>query len=197
MTTEFRQLNEVVNAQVTTENQDAMILEGYAVRWDSLSQPIDGWFKEKFVRGSFMETLKVDDQRALINHDKSLVLGRRSAGTLALSEDEIGLKFIIELPDTNTAKDLYKNIKLRNIDGVSFGFISALVDWDETDPSMAIRTIKQAKLFEISIATFPAYLTSSVDARSLEMYRNECNTANPKNDKYKLDLYKKTLRMKY
>lgn len=188
---ELRQLDGIVST-----NQDAMILEGYAVKWDSLSQPIDGWFKERFMRGSFLESLKVDDQRALINHERNNVIGRRSAGTLLLSEDEIGLKFLIELPDTQPAKDLHKNIKLRNIDGMSFGFISALEEWDELDPLIALRTVKQAKLIEISPVTFPTYLTSSVDSRSLDSCRESFNKSN--SDRlYRSELYKKVLKMKY
>jgi hypothetical protein len=51
-------------------------------------------------------TLKASDVRALVDHDTGRVIGRTSAKTLRLSEDDTGLRAEIDLPDTTDGRDL-------------------------------------------------------------------------------------------
>src|SRR5690606_5179958 len=78
-------------------------LEGYAAVFDAPSEDLGG-FVEYVRRGAFARSLKSNhaDPLALVHHMPHLVLGRRSAGTLKLEEDDRGLRFEIELPDTQT-----------------------------------------------------------------------------------------------
>ncbi|HHW13481.1 MAG TPA: hypothetical protein GXX28_00935, partial [Firmicutes bacterium] len=62
---------------------------GHAAVFDTITDL--GWFQERVARGAFAESIRVDDVRALFNHDPNIVLGRNKAGTLRLSEDETGL----------------------------------------------------------------------------------------------------------
>lgn len=157
-------------------------LTGYAVKWEQLSQKL-GWyfrFQEKFTKGAFEDSLKADDQRALWNHNTDIVLGRTKNNTLSLSEDNIGLRFTIELPSTTWGNDVYASVKRGDVDGVSFGFKKVTEEWDESDPDNVIRTIKKAQLFEVSPTPFPAYEGSSeVSARSIDSAYEDYKKANP------------------
>lgn len=148
-------------------------IQGYAVKWEMKSQTMGYWyrFKEQFKKGAFTESLTNEDQRALWSHDTSQVLGRTKNGTLRLFEDEVGLRFELDLPNTTLGNDTYETIKRGDVDGVSFGFQQQKQEWDETDPDNVVRTITKAKLMEISPVAFPAYPDSQVSARSNDPYK--------------------------
>ena len=148
-------------------------ITGYAVKWEMKSHPM-GWFQrfqEQFKKGAFAESLTKEDQRALWSHDTSQVLGRTKNGTLRLYEDDIGLRFELDLPNTTLGNDAYETIKRGDVDGVSFGFRMRKEEWDESDPDNVTRTVTQADLFEISPVGFPAYPDSQVSARSDDPYK--------------------------
>src|SRR6185295_165838 len=97
-------------------------IEGYAATFGTVTN-IGGQFNEVIQRGAFKHSLAEGDEVvALIDHNPSLLLGRRSAGTLSLQEDATGLKFSVELPDTSVARDAYANLKAGNLKECSFGF---------------------------------------------------------------------------
>src|ERR1035437_3378391 len=78
---------------------------GYAANFNSPSEDLGG-FREMLVPGCFANALKTSDVRALFNHDPNHILGRNMAGTLRLFEDENGLRFEVDPPDTACARDL-------------------------------------------------------------------------------------------
>ena len=166
--TETRELLTTEPLEIREDDDGKRTLSGYAVKWEMKSQPM-GWFrrfKEQFKRGAFADSLTKDDQRYLWSHDISKVLGRTKNGTLRLYEDNIGLRFELDLPNTTLGNDTYESIKRGDVDGVSFGFRMKKEEWDESDPDNVVRTISQADLFEISAVAFPAYPDSEVQARS-------------------------------
>ncbi|MGG4462614.1 HK97 family phage prohead protease [Micromonospora provocatoris] len=148
-------------------------ISGYAVKWEMKSESMGYWtsFKEQFKKGAFSESLTNDDQRALWSHDTSQVLGRTKNGTLRLYEDEIGLRFELDLPNTTLGNDAFETIKRGDVDGVSFGFQMQKQEWDESDSDNILRSVLKARLFEISPVAFPAYPDSEVSARSNDPYK--------------------------
>ncbi|MEK4620638.1 HK97 family phage prohead protease [Bacillus sp. FSL K6-0273] len=163
---------------------------GYAVKWEMKSVTMGYWrrFKEQFKRGAFTDSLTQDDQLALWSHDYSQVLGRTKNGTLRLFEDEIGLRFELDLADTTLGDDTYKTIKRGDVDGVSFGFQMVKEEWDESDPDNIVRSVTRAKLVEISPVAFPAYPDSQVSARSHDPYKQFVDERNQKDLRKKLIL---------
>ncbi|KGT40537.1 HK97 family phage prohead protease [Bacillus cereus] len=163
---------------------------GYAVKWEMKSVTMGYWrrFKEQFKRGAFTDSLTQDDQLALWSHDYSRVLGRTKNGTLRLFEDEIGLRFELDLADTTLGDDTYKTIKRGDVDGVSFGFQMVKEEWDESDPDNIVRSVTKAKLVEISPVAFPAYPDSQVSARSHDPYKQFVDERNQKDLRKKLIL---------
>lgn len=154
------------------DTQDGKIV-GHASVFDSWSETLGGIFpfKEIVRKGTFTETIKLDDIRALFNHDPNFVLGRNKAGTLELEEDEIGLRVVITPPDTSWANDLIKNLRRGDISQMSIGFIVLEDTWGTQD-GIDIREIKKVQLFDVSIVTYPAYTQTDVGVRAMESYKD-------------------------
>lgn len=148
-------------------------LAGYAAVFNS-ETVIGSWFREVILPGAFTEAILRDDVRAQFNHGEGgvLPLGRTSAGTLRLSEDETGLRYEVDLPDTQQARDLYVSVQRGDVAESSFMFeIERDEDqeWDSSETKVGklpIRRIKRVKLYDVSPVTFPAYDATSVSARA-------------------------------
>lgn len=183
---------ELLSSKIEIREVDGGIrtITGYAVKWEMKSVTMGYWrrFKEQFKRGSFTDSLTQDDQLALWSHDYSQVLGRTKNGTLRLFEDEIGLRFELDLADTTLGDDTYKTIKRGDVDGVSFGFQMVKEEWDESNPDNIVRSVTKAKLVEISPVAFPAYPDSQVSARSHDPYKQFVDERNQKDLRQKLIL---------
>ena len=160
---------------------------GHAAVFNSMSEKL-GWFQEKILPGAFDNVLE-DDVRALFNHDSNIVLGRTKAKTLAISVDEKGLRYDIEPPDTQAARDLMISIERGDVSQSSFGFQVARDgdEWDEDEKGDAIRIIKKIKrLWDVSPVTFPAYPETDVAKRSHDQFKQE----HKPEKKFNYELYK-------
>lgn len=153
------------------EDHKPPVIEGYAAVFDQASEDL-GWFRETIKPGAFSRSLKEGaDVRCLMNHNEDNVLGRTKSGTLEVSEDQKGLKFRCELPETQTGRDLHQLVTRGDVDQCSFGFIVRAQNWLETknaDGSVDVmRELTDVDLFDVGPVTFPAYPQTSVNARAL------------------------------
>lgn len=123
-------------------------------------------FVERIMPGAFDKTLKDgDDVRALFNHNPSMILGRTSSDTLALSIDKRGLRFSVDLGDTTVARDVLAHVERGDVTGSSFGF--EITDQEfRMEDKVEIREITGVRLFDVGPVTFPAYDATEVDARA-------------------------------
>lgn len=153
-----------------------MRVAGYAARYNTLSHPIPdgvgGQFYERIAKGAFSRCLRSKDLDcvALMNHDENKPLGRTTAGTLELEEDNDGLAFSCDLPNTSYSRDLYESVKRGDMNQCSFAFNLADGDdeWEQDEDRKLVRTIKNfATLFDVSIVTNAQYPGTSVDARNV------------------------------
>jgi len=144
---------------------------GYAAVFDKPSE--DMGFIEYVRKGAFSKAISTSDCRALFNHDTdTLPLGRQSAGTLILREDDQGLYYEIIPPDTQTARDLMTSIDRGDVRESSYGFTVAVDEWDFSDPKMAKRTIIEVgEIFDVSPVVFAAFNDTSVALRKIEEHR--------------------------
>jgi len=143
-------------------------LSGYAAVFGDVTE-IAGLFKERIAPGAFADAAKRDDVRALFNHDANFVIGRTAAGTLRLVEDERGLRYDVDPPDTQWARDLMVSVQRGDVNQSSFAFEVTEEEWDYgTRGEMPLRTIKAVKLYDVSPVTYPAYASTTVSARSRE-----------------------------
>ena len=104
-----------------SKGKNGVKLSGYAAVFGQPSQDLGG-FTEIIEQGAFGDALKDSDARALINHNQDLILGRESAGTLRLREDDKGLHMTISPPNTSYAKDLMESLTRGDIKEQSFSF---------------------------------------------------------------------------
>lgn len=140
----------------SAKEEGGTTITGYAAVFNSRAS-IGDYFVEEILPGAFEEALKNNsDIRALYNHNWDKPLGRTKSGTLRLEEDEKGLRFEIDLPDTSTARDLVASMERGDIDQCSFLFNATKERWDY-DQEPAIRSVEEVELFEISVVTIPAY----------------------------------------
>ena len=161
----------ITNLTTRDGTEDGPIrISGYAAVFNSKTT-ISDRFTEEIEPGAFSRSLNDNDIRALFNHNWDNVLGRTKSGTLQLSEDDRGLKFEIELPDTTTARDLVASMERGDINQCSFGFYveEGKETWDYTvEP--AHRTLNEVELYEISVVSIPAYEDTEVSlVRSKEI----------------------------
>ena len=149
----------------TREENDERIIEGYFAVFNS-NYEIGPGMSESVAPGAFKNTLS-GDIRALVNHDTTLVLGRNTAKTLELSEDERGLWGRIRInPNDSDAVNLYERVKRGDVSQCSFGFDILDEETEFREDGGVHWTIKEVKLYEVSCVTFPAYESTNIDARS-------------------------------
>ena len=177
------------------ESEDGKTMQGHASVFNEEAN-IGGMFREVVKPGSFKNTIKVDDVRALFNHDSNHVLGRNIAGTLKMKEDSKGLAVTIIPPDTQTARDLAISMERGDINQMSIGFqviSDRIVEDDES--KLPLREIQEVKLFDVSPVTFPAFVGTDIAMRSIEVHRSTRTVNNKYRCKAKIkkiqaDIYK-------
>ncbi|OPX47828.1 HK97 family phage prohead protease [Clostridium thermobutyricum] len=158
-----------VNLKIENKVEDRK-LQGYAsVFSEEYTKIADMWgdtFNERIVSGAFKDTLeqKADDIFMLVNHNWDKVVGR-SGSNLKLTEDEHGLRFELQVPNTVDGNDLLENVRLGLIRGCSFGFnvIDSETRWLEDE---FYRDITKVDLFEITATAIPAYSNTEIACRS-------------------------------
>lgn len=152
-----------IRFDMQTTTDEVRSIEGYAAVFGSLSLDLGGW-REQIEQGAFRRSILENDVRALWDHDSKYVLGRNKAGTLALVEDDHGLRVSISPPDTVWATDLVQSMRRGDVSQMSFGFYVRDDEWNQT-PEGLVRTLKDVDLFDVSIVSYPAYVETSAEAR--------------------------------
>jgi HK97 family phage prohead protease len=143
-------------------------LRGYAAVFNQLSQDLGG-FREQIAPGAFADALS-GDIRLLVNH-AGLPFARTTTGTLKLSEDKRGLAMDATLdPVDPDVLSLLPKIRSGNLSQMSFAFTVKPngENWAMNDDGVAIRTLTNVRLFEVSVVTFPAFLGTDVAVRSMQ-----------------------------
>ena len=159
-----RQTRAVPSKFETREDDGGLFIEGYFSVFNSVYELWPG-ASESVAPGAFSSSLG-EDVRALVDHETRLVLGRNKAGTLELREDSHGLWGKIRInPDDTDAMNLYNRVKRGDVDQCSFGFEIIKEDTDVREDGSVHWTIREVKLYEVSVVTFPAYEETSVAAR--------------------------------
>ena len=152
----------VQDVEARQADDGTMRLRGYAAVFNDASVPLP--FKETIAPGAFRKTLsETPDVRLLINHE-GLPLARTKNGTLTLTEDDRGLLIDAVIADTSEGRDLYKLVERGDVDQMSFAFRVIRQKWSE---DRSTRTLTEVSLADgdVSVVTYPAYPTTSVEAR--------------------------------
>lgn len=172
---EIRQLTTDFEVRSIGEDNQEKVIEGYALKFNSWSETLGGWFKET-IRSDALDNSNMDNVVALFNHSDDKVLGRVGIN-LELEVDEIGLKFRVKPTKTTYANDLIENMRSGIINQCSFAMSDVDADWDEPEQGDGPykRTIRSiGNIWDVSIVTNPAYSNTeaTVGTRSLEQVDN-------------------------
>ena len=162
----LRQVRSVPVRFETRTEETGPVIAGYFAVFNSSYEIWPGVI-EMVAPGAFTSSMALD-VRALIDHDTRLVLGRTTAGTLTLREDEHGLYGEIRINEHDSdAMNLYARVQRGDVSQCSFGFDIIAEDY-AADPSgqTCTWTIRDVVLYEVSVVTFPAYEATSVEARA-------------------------------
>jgi len=146
---------------------DGLIIQGVPIVYDTPTTINDpaGAYTEIIRKGALDDT-DVSDTRLLYNHDLNKVPLARTPKTMQLVKGPAGLEMVASLPDTAEAQAVYTAVKRGDLSGMSFAF-KVPVGGDRWNRETRVREIfKIDKIYEVSIAPFPAYPQASVEARS-------------------------------
>ena len=182
------------------------VIAGYAVLYNQRSNLL--WdFYEEIAPGAFGDSL-TGDVRALWQHDSAQVLGRTKSGTLRLWEDERGVAFELQPPETQLGRDAVASIRRGDVDQMSFGFWVAPQGerWDKLEDGTALRTVVSGSILEVSPVTWAAYPQTTVGVRNDEIYgaipvipaelrAQEADTEGDERARARLDVRHKLLRI--
>jgi hypothetical protein len=186
MNRDLRQVRTSLSNFQTRKDGENPRIEGYFAVFNSNYEVFKGC-TESIAPGAFTDELH-SDVRALIDHDTRLVLGRTTAGTLELREDEKGLWGGITVnPKDSEAMNLYARVERGDVSQCSFGFNILDEEHEEREDGTHHFTIRKVKLFEVSCCTFPAYTETAISARKEDIAEIE---------KRKADIWREEARKK-
>ena len=180
---------EIERRDIAFEQDDELLVEsradgraaivGYAAVYNRLSLDLGG-FKEEILPGAFDRILNRQRGRsdvvALFTHDSNIVLGRTSSGTLELSSDDKGLRYVVTPPVSRA--DVLELIQRRDVRGSSFAFTvdKSGESFRTGEDGKAIRQIRDVSgLYDVGPVLVPAYpsTSASVAMRSYQAWLAE------------------------
>lgn len=157
----------VFRGELRAEAQgDKFQIAGYAALFNSPSKNLGG-FVETVAPGAFDRALREKQVvRFTFNHSMDAVLARSDNGSLALSTDNKGLRFVAQLnQNIQQHRDIFEACKSGLYNECSFAFTVAPngQTWS-TDGTQ--RTLTDVDLMDVSLVGVPAYAGTSAAARS-------------------------------
>ena len=168
-----------------------LTLDGYAVRFGAPSLPLSPMqiaepesrtafakfgskrFREIVMPGALTKALSENPDVTLrYQHNlNTLPLGRTTAGTLTLEQDEVGLRVQATLPDNEWGRPIRDAVARKDITGMSIRFGKVLEKWtSEVVDGVAstVRRLQEIRLGgELSLVDFPAFPATSAAIRAL------------------------------
>lgn len=164
---------EHLEARAATDDEGPGIV-GYGSVYE-VRTTIPGYFRdwdEEVARGAWTKTIQEGDIRSMFNHDDNWLLGRTSADTLSLSEDDTGLRYEVDInPDDPNAMSVHAKVERGDVSGSSVWFRvirhEIEIPSDDNDLERPLRRILEAALYETGPVVWPAFEATTAGARSL------------------------------
>jgi HK97 family phage prohead protease len=146
------------------DSEDGWTVRGYAAVFDSPSEPLP--WTEYVKRGAFKKTIKDRaDVRLLIDHT-GVPLARTKSGTLTLREDDKGLFMEARLDPNNPDAVKMRSALMRgDVSQMSFAFETVKDSWNK---ERTVRELREVRLHDVSIVTYPAYEETSAEIRNTQ-----------------------------
>lgn len=155
----------------------SVILDGYVNTVARDSKPMLDGNGEKFVEQITPKTFqraieKSEDILCLLNHEPSRKLGSTKDGNIKLFEDNIGLRAICEITDS----EVIEKAKEQKLRGWSFGFEAVKEHEEAAGENLKRRFIDEMNLLEVSIIDdkkVPCYIGTSIETRAEKQIKTE------------------------
>lgn len=158
-------------------------IEGYAIVFGVESRLIADWwenYREIIEAGAITEAeLATMDIKMTMWHNRERLLARsnKGVGTLKLSVDKKGVKYEFEAPETPDGDTALELVKRGDLAGSSFTYWSdenSSVQYTKDDDDVLMRHVKHIDMvYEMTIASDPAFVQTSVTAREVEASMGE------------------------
>jgi uncharacterized protein len=160
---------------IDESSDDGWTVSGYAAVFDSPSEPLP--WTEYVKRGAFRKTIKDGaDVRLLIDHT-GVPLARTKSGTLKLREDDKGLYMEARLDPANPDAVKMRSALMRgDVSQMSFAFETVKDAWNK---DRTVRELKEVRLHDVSIVTYPAYEETSAEMRNNDTTDTTVDTVSP------------------
>ena len=159
------------------EGQDSRIIEGYAIVFGRESELLcDYWdnYREIIEQGAVDQALlDASDIKMTLWHNRERLLARRNngEGTLEVGIDETGVWYRFAAPNTPDGDTALELVRRGDLGGSSFIYTtdeSENVRYDKLDDGTVVRhVIKIGRIYDMTIASDPAYKDTTVNAREV------------------------------
>ncbi|MHC5529519.1 HK97 family phage prohead protease [Priestia megaterium] len=151
---------------------DGLLVSGYVNKTNQWSQKLGKrkQFVERILPDTFNKALQNGNEiNFLAEHDNAKILSSTRNGSLVLREDDEGLYMEARISPTSWGKDYHQLIADGIIKNMSFGMAVLKDKWDKLSDGTYQRSISDLVLFEVSAVRSPAYVQSTIAARSIEV----------------------------
>jgi uncharacterized protein len=160
------------DGETRSKLKDGNVLSGYAILHD-VRADVHGIFLEEIAPSATVRTIQENvEVLGLFEHDWKQVLGRRSAGTLQLTRDSIGVRVSIDLPDTSLGRDVRTQVQRGDVTGFSFKITDPVYQW-RMDAGKRVGRLTGMVFPEISLTSTPVYADTHASVRSLQAWEAE------------------------
>lgn len=159
------------------ETERGKVITGRPIVYNSRT---DIGFFDEIIESGALDNADLTDVRFLVNHDISripLARSRRNNGNstmlLTVDADGMGIRVDLDTENNTEARALYSAVERGDISGMSFMFGVRDEEWDNLESEHPTRRIKSiSTVVEVSAVTFPAYNSTTINARSKEALDN-------------------------
>lgn len=153
------------------EMVEDMIVEGYAFKYNSetvLYEDSHGFQYREIIEEGALDGADLRDVPHKYNHnDGVFIVARTRNKSMQLIADEVGLKQVSRIIDTQTGRDYFKMVQEGLIDKMSFAFTEADFT-EEIGENYILHRIKKFKrIWDVSGVDIPAYDATEIYARSI------------------------------
>jgi len=148
------------------EEEEKFIVEGYAARYEPyvLYKDEDGDIYEQFTKENFEGADRSD---IIFQYDHAgKVYARTSNGSLTVEPDDEGLHIVADLGRTESARQMYEEIKAGMVTKMSWRF-AVPADAYQYDKKKRLLTYSGiSKIYDVSAVSIPANDSTSISARN-------------------------------
>ncbi|PEA67727.1 HK97 family phage prohead protease [Bacillus toyonensis] len=158
--------------ELIKNEQGQLKVSGYVNKTNQWSQTLGKQkkFVERILPGAFRKAIQNGNEiHFLAEHANAKILSSTRNGSLNLREDENGLYMEATISDTSWGRDYHTLITDGIIQNMSFGMQVLKDSWKKLADGTYERSISDLYLAEVSAVRNPAYIQSTIQARSIEV----------------------------